>query len=147
VTWDDPILENPNYKNVRHMYVLVPDAWIIGSTHLRENEKIYNNGTSFKFFTPPACTATEMNWFKQKGKVYDNAETAVAELTKQLENAAANGLRTTEIMCSSKTVYDAVRKQMRSMQDSLKAKYSSVKGISDKCAEAMLVVELDVIYN
>jgi hypothetical protein len=36
---------------------------------------------------------------------------------------------------------------MKSMQDSLKSKYASVKGISDKCSEPMLVVELDVIYN
>jgi transglutaminase/protease-like cytokinesis protein 3 len=146
-TWDDPVLDTPNFKNIRHLYVLVPDAWIIGITHLSENEKFYNDGTSFKFFTPPPCTATAMNWFKQKGEVYSTVDSAVAELTSQLENAAANGLRTTEIMCSDKAVYDAVRAQMRSMQDSLKAKYSNVKGISDKCQEAMLVVELDVIYN
>jgi hypothetical protein len=147
ITWDDPILDTPNYKNVRHMFVLVPDEWILDKTHFSQNLKIYSDGTSFKFFDPPACTSTAENWFIKKGEVYDNAERAVAEITRQLENAAANGLRTTEIMCKDKAVYDAVRGQMKSMQDSLKSKYASVKGISDKCSEPMLVVELDVIYN
>jgi hypothetical protein len=147
ITWDDPILDTPNYKNVRHMFTLVPDAWILDITHFSQNLKIYSDGSSFKFFDPPACTATAENWFIQKGQVYDNADSAVEELKKQLENAAANGLRTTEIMVSDKTVYDAVRGQMKAMQDDLKAKHSNVKGISDKCSEPMLVVELDVIYN
>jgi hypothetical protein len=129
------------------MFVLVPDSWIIDKTHLYENMKFYSDGSSFKYFTPPACTATEMNWFKQKGKVYSSVDSAVAEITKQLENAASNGLRTAEIMCSDKSVYDGVRAEMLTLQKNIKAKYSSVKGLADSCNESMLVVELDVIYN
>jgi hypothetical protein len=147
VTWDDPILETPNYKNVRHMYVLVPDSWIIDKTHLSENMKFYADGTNFKYFTPPPCTSTAMNWFHQKGELYTDAASAVAELNRQLENAAKNGLRTTELMVSDKSVYDAVRAEMKTMQTTLTAAHSNVKGISDKCDELMLVIELDVIYK
>jgi hypothetical protein len=147
VTWDDPILDTPNYKNVRHMYMLVPDSWILDITHFSENLKFYNDGTSFKYFDPPACNSTAMNWFHQKGELYTDSASAIAELNRQLENAAANGLRTTEIMVSDKSVYDAVRAEMRTMQDTLMAAHSNVKGISDKCSAPMLVIELDVIYK
>ncbi|MDR0946833.1 MAG: hypothetical protein LBM87_03680 [Ruminococcus sp.] len=147
VTWDDPIFEIPNYKNVRHMYMLVPDSWILDKTHFSQNMKFYSTGESFKFFDVPQCTSTDMNWFKQEGMIFSDSTAAVSELTKQLDNAAANGLRTTEIMCADKTVYDKVRTELSTMQNSLKSKYSNVKGLSDKCNEAMLVVELDVIYN
>jgi hypothetical protein len=146
-TWADPILETPNYKNVNHMYMLVPDSWIIDKSHYNHNKIIYADGRSQLYFTPPACTSDTMNWFKQKGEVYSDAASAKAELTAQLDNAAKNGLRTTEIMCSSKAVYDAVKKDAMSMQNALKAKYSNVKGLSDKSNEYMLVIELDVIYN
>jgi hypothetical protein len=146
-TWADPILENPNYKNVTHMYMLVPDSWILNKTHFKQNRLLLADGTEHLYFTPPACTSDTMNWFKQEGKYYTDAAAAKAELKKQLENAAANGLRTTEIMCSSKAVYDAVKADAMSMQNDLKAKYSNVKGLSDKANENMLVIELDVIYN
>jgi hypothetical protein len=146
-TWADPILENPNLKNVTHMYMLVPDSWILNKTHFKQNKLILADGTEHLYFTPPACTSDAMNWFKQKGKYYSDAASAKAELVRQLDNAAANGLRTTEIMCSSKAVYDAVKADAMSMQNDLKAKYSNVKGLSDKANENMLVIELDVIYN
>ncbi|MDR0944293.1 MAG: hypothetical protein LBM41_07160 [Ruminococcus sp.] len=147
VTWDDPVLDTPNYKNVRHMYMLVPDSWILDRTHFSQNLKFYVDGSSFKYFDAPVCTATEMNWYKQSGKVYSDKDSAVAELKKQLDNAAANGLRTTEIMLSDKSVYDAVHAEMKNLQTELKANHSNVKGLSDKSAEVMLVIELDVIYN
>jgi precorrin-4 methylase len=83
--------------------------------------KFYADGSSFKYFTPPDCTATDMNWFKQKGVVYSSVDSAVAALTKQLENAAANGLRTAEIMCTDKSVYDGVRAEMLTLQKNSKA--------------------------
>ncbi|MDR0975174.1 MAG: hypothetical protein LBL80_05730 [Ruminococcus sp.] len=147
ITWDDPILDTPNYKNVRHMYMLVPDSWILDITHFSQNLKFYNDGTSFKFFDAPACTSTAMNWFHQKGELYTDSVSAIAELNRQLEYAASNGLRTTEIMVSDKSVYDAVRAELKSMQSTLTSAHSNVKGISDKCSEPMLVIELDVIYK
>jgi hypothetical protein len=146
-TWADPVLETPNYKNVNHMYFLVPDSWIIDKSHYNHNKIIYADGRTQLYFTPPSCTSDTMNWFKQKGEVYSDAASAKAEIKAQLDNAAKNGLRTTEIMCSTKAVYDAVKADAMSMQNDLKAKYSNVKGLSDKSNDNMLVIELDVIYN
>jgi hypothetical protein len=146
-TWADPILEKPNLKNVTHMYMLVPDKWILNISHFKQNKLLLADGTEHLYFTPPACTSDTMNWFRQKGKYYSDAATAKAELKKQLENAAANGLRTTEVMVSSKSVYDEVLKDAMSMQNDLKAKYSNVKGLSDKANPNSLIIELDVIYN
>jgi hypothetical protein len=147
VTWDDPVFETPNYKNVRHMFMLVPDSWILDRTHLHQNLKFYNDGTSFKYFDAPVCTATEMNWFKQSGKVYSDSASAIAELKKQLDNAANNGLRTTEIMVSDKSVYDAVHSELKALQTYTTGNHSNVKALSDKSAEVMLVIELDVLYK
>jgi hypothetical protein len=147
VTWADPILETPNYKNINHMYTFVPDSWILDKTHFNQNKLIFKDGRELYYFAPPACTADTMNWFKQNGKVYSDAASAKTELLSQLNNAASNGLRTTEIMCSSKTVYDAVKAEAMSMQNEIKGKYSNVKGLSDKSNPNMLVIELDVIYN
>jgi transglutaminase/protease-like cytokinesis protein 3 len=146
-TWADPILDKPNLKNVNHMYFLVPDSWIIDKSHYNHNMITYADGTKQLYFTPPACTSDTMNWFKQKGEVYSDAASAKTEIKAQLDNAAKNGLRTTEIMCSSKAVYDAVKADAMTMQNDLKSKYSTVKGLSDKSNEYMLVIELDVIYN
>jgi transglutaminase/protease-like cytokinesis protein 3 len=146
VTWNDPILDTPNYKNVRHMFMLIPDSWILDITHFSENMKFYADGTSFKYFTPPACTSTALNWFHQKGELYTDAASAIAELNRQLDYAASNGLRTAEIMVSDKSVYDAVRAEMRNMQSTLKSAHSNVTAISDKCSEPMLIIELDVLY-
>jgi hypothetical protein len=146
-TWSDPILETPNYKNITHMYTFVPDNWIINKTHFSHNKLILQDGTEILYFTPPVCNSDTMNWFKQEGKLYSDAASAKAEIKSQLDNAAKNGLRTAEIMCSSKTVYDAVKADAMSMQNELKGKYSNVKGLSDKSNVNMLVIELDVIYN
>jgi hypothetical protein len=147
VTWADPILETPNYKNITHMYTFVPDSWILEKSHFNQNKLIFSDGRELYYFTPPACTSDAMNWYKQSGKLYSDAASAKAELLSQLDNAAKNGLRTTEIMCSSKTVYDAVLAEAMALQKEIKGKYSNVKGLSDKSNPNMLVIELDVIYN
>jgi transglutaminase/protease-like cytokinesis protein 3 len=145
-TWSDPVLETANYKNINHMYILVPDKWILNKSHFNQNKVIYSDGSEILYFTPPACTSDAMNWFIQKGEVYSDAASAKAEIERQLDNAAKNGLRTTEIMCSSKTVYDAVLKDAVAMQNALKAKYSNVRALSIKSNPNMYVIELDVLY-
>jgi hypothetical protein len=147
VTWNDPVFEVPNVKNMRHMFMFVPDSWILGITHFSQNLKFYNDGTSFKYFDTPPCTATAMNWYIREGKVYSDKASAIAEIKSQLDYAAKNGTRTTELMVSDKSVYDAVRAELKTLQTELIAANSNVKGISDKCSEPMLVIELDVIYN
>ncbi len=145
-TWDDPILSTPNYKNIRYKYFLIPDSGIHNITHMHVGQKQLSNGNYITYFTPPACTDTDMTYFAQKGIVYSDFESADAALRAEIERAAKDGSRTAEIAVSSKELYNKIYDARMDYNDYAKG-FDGVKGVSDECSESLLVIEFDVIYN
>lgn len=146
VTWDDPILTTPNYKNIRYNYFLVPDKWIHNITHMHVNEKRSADGSYIKFFDPPACTETAQNYFIKNGLVCGDKDSADKAIRAEIKRAAEDGSRTAHIMVGSKDVYDAIYGDKKAY-NSYAAEFSGVKGVSDMCDENMLLIEFDVIYE
>lgn len=145
-TWDDPILNTPNYSNIRYNYFLVPDSYMHNTTHLHVSQKKLSNGGYITYFTPPACTETAQNYFVKNKLVYNDYESADAAIKAEIERAAKDGSRTAQITVGSKEIYDKIYGDRTSYNTYAKG-FSGVKGVSDECSEVMLLIEFDVIYN
>ena len=145
-TWDDPILNTPNYKNIRYNFFLVPDSGIHNLTHMHVGQKKLSNGSYITYFTPPACVSNDKNYFVTNGLVYSDFDSADKAIRAEIERAAKDGSRTAQIAVSSKDVYKQVYDKKMDYNDHAKG-FSGVKGVSDECNENLLVIEFDVIYN
>ena len=147
-TWDDPILSTPEYDYLRYNFFLVPDSWVNEKTHFKINEKALNSGSTYKYFDPPAATATAQNYFIKNGFVYNDADSADKAIKAELDKAADAGLSVAHIMVGSKDVYDAITGKAKEYQSYVKDGHSNVKGISNgNCNPHALIVEFDVKYN
>ena len=145
-TWDDPILNTPNYKNIRYNFFLVPDAGIHNITHMHVGQKKMSSGNYITYITPPACVDNDQNYFVKTGKVYSDFDSADKAIRAEIERAAKDGSRTAQIAVSSKDVYDQIYKAKMDYNDYAKG-FSGVKGVSDECNESLLLIEFDVIYS
>lgn len=143
-TWDDPILSEVDETNVRYRYFLVPDEWIHNKSHFNVNKKI--SGTQLTYFTPPACTATKMNYFNVTNQVYSDKASAESALKEKLKSTAASKMRAAEIRVSDKSVYDAVTAGLKDYAAWIKNENSSVTSVASNCDPNTLVIELDLIY-
>ena len=146
-TWDDPILSTPDYEFLKYNYFLVPDSWVNEKTHFKINTKTLSSGSSYKYFDPPAATATAQNYFVKNGLVYKDADSADKALKAELDKAADAGLSVAHIMVGSKDVYDTLYGKLKEYQNYVKEGRSNVKGIADNCNPHALIIELDVKYN
>ena len=146
VTWDDPKLPTPDSNYLRHTFFLVPDKWIKDISHFNANVKDFAFGT-VKYFTPPSCTESSQNYFAKKNMIYSDAASAEAAIKSQIDSVLASNGKVIEIRCENKEVYNAVYKKLKDYQTYAREKSSKVKGLSDMCTEAMLIIELDVQYN
>ncbi|MBD5139846.1 MAG: hypothetical protein HDT25_00275 [Ruminococcus sp.] len=146
-TWDDPLMDPPNYKNIRYNFFLVPDNWIHNVTHTHVNQHKFSNGKYITYFTPPACTDTAQNYFVKNGYVYNDFDSADAAIKAEIKKAAENKSRSAHIMVGSKSVYDQLYAKGTDYQKYAK-EFSGVRGISNKaCSEEMLIIEFDVLYD
>lgn len=146
-TWDDPLLETHNYKNIRYNFFLVPDKWIHGVTHKHVNEQKLSSGKYIKYFDPPACTETSQNYFIKNGYVYNDFASAETAIKAEIKKAAENKSRSACIMVGSKDVYDQIYAKGTEYQKYAK-EFSGVRGINNAaCSEEMLIIEFDVLYN
>jgi len=145
-TWDDPILNTPNYKNIRYNFFLVPDSGIHNITHMHVGQKKLSNGNYITYFTPPACVDNDQNYFVKTGKVYSDLDSADKAIKAEIERAAKDGSRTAQIAVSSKELYKQMYDKKMEYNDYAKG-FSGVKGVSDECSESLLLIEFDVIYN
>ncbi|MCM1023368.1 MAG: hypothetical protein NC395_04840 [Prevotella sp.] len=145
-TWDDPILNTPNYKNIRYNFFLVPDSGIHNLTHMHVGQKKLSNGNYVTYFTPPACVDNDQNYFVKSGKVCSDFDSADKAIRAEIERAAKDGTRTAQIAVSSKDVYDKIYAAKMDYNDHAKS-FSGVKGVNDECNENLLLIEFDVIYN
>lgn len=145
-TWDDPILNTPNYKNIRYNFFLVPDSGIHNITHMHVGQKKLSNGNYITYFTPPACVDNDQNYFVKTGKVYSDFDSADKAIRAEIERAAKDGSRTAQIAVSSKELYKQLYDAKMDYNTYAKG-FSGVKGVSDECSESLLLIEFDVIYN
>lgn len=143
-TWDDPILSTPVKDNLRHRYFAVPDEWIHNKSHYNVNRK--TTGTELTYFTPPACTKADMNYFAQVGKLYSDVDSAEKAIKDELTKAASSKTRVAEIRVSSKSVYDQLTGRLKDYASWIRAENSSVKKVASNCDEKTLVIELDLGY-
>ena len=143
-TWDDPILSEVDETNVRYRYFLVPDEWIHNKSHFNINRKI--SGTQLTYFTPPACTATKMNYFNVTNQVYSDKASADSALKEKLKSTANAKMRAAEIRVSDKSVYDAITANLKDYASWIKSENSSVTSVASNCDPNTLVIELDLIY-
>ncbi len=144
VTWDDPLLNTPNYKNIRYNYFLVPDSYMEDITHFHRSEKKTSGGDYIKLFDPPACTSTAQNYFVKNNLVYSDFASADAALRAEIERAAKDGSRTAQITVASKELYNQIY-DVRMDYNTFAKGFDGIKGVSDECNEAMLLIEFDVI--
>lgn len=146
-TWDDPLMDPPNYKNIRYNFFLVPDKWIHNVTHMHVNQQKLSSGKYLTYFTPPACTETAQNYFIKSGYVYNDFASADAALKAEIKKAAENKSRSAHIMVGSKDLYDQIYAKGTDYQKYAK-EFSGVRGISNAaCSEEMLIIEFDVLYS
>ena len=145
-TWDDPILNTPNYKNIRYNFFLVPDSGIHNLTHMHVGQKKLSNGSYITYFTPPACVDNDQNYFVKTGKVYSDFDSADKAIKAEIERAATDGSRTAQIAVSSKELYKQIYDAKLDYNTYAKG-FSGVKGVNDECNENLLMIEFDVIYN
>lgn len=146
-TWDDPLMDPANYKNIRYNFFLVPDKWIHEVTHTHINQHKLSSGKYITYFTPPACTETAQNYFIKNGYVYNDFDSADTAIKAEIKKAAENKSRSAHIMVGSKDVYDQLYAKGTDYQKYAK-EFSGVRGISNKaCSEEMLIIEFDVLYN
>lgn len=146
-TWDDPLMDPPNYKNIRYNYFLVPDKWIHNVTHMHVNQQKLSSGKYITYFTPPACTETAQNYFVKSGYVYNDFASAETAIKAEIKKAAENKSRSAHIMVGSKDVYDQLYAKGTEYQKYAR-EFSGVRGINNAaCSEEMLVIEFDVLYD
>lgn len=144
VTWDDPLLNTPNYKNIRYNYFLVPDSYMDDITHFHRSQKKTSGGDYITLFDPPVCTATAQNYFVKNNLVYSDFASADAALRAEIERAAKDGSRTAQITVASKELYNQIY-DVRMDYNTYAKGFDGIKGVSDECNEAMLLIEFDVI--
>ncbi|MBQ5332848.1 MAG: hypothetical protein J6K92_06275 [Oscillospiraceae bacterium] len=143
-TWDDPILKEVDETTLRYRYFLVPDEWIHNKSHFNVNTKV--SGTQIKYFDPPKCTATKMNYFNVSGELYSDKASAESALKDKLKSYAANKMRAVEIRVASKDVYDAITGNLKEYASWIKSENSSVSSVASNCDPNTLVIELDLNY-
>ncbi|MCM1578106.1 MAG: hypothetical protein NC078_04825 [Ruminococcus sp.] len=145
-TWDDPILTEVDTTNIRHRNFLVPDEWIHNKSHFNINKKI--TGTQVTYFTPPACTDSDLNYFKVKNELYSDKDSADKALRAKLKSCADSGLRTAEIRVTDKSIFDELTSSssLKEYASWIKGESSKVTGVSSNCDPNTLVIELDLAY-
>ena len=146
-TWDDPILKTVDPANIRYNYLLVSDSWTREISHFKINQLKLSTGT-VTYFAPPACTETKENYFVRNNKVYSDTAAAEKAIKDALLEASKNKAHTAQIMVSSKDVYDALQDKVLDYNTWIKENGSNnIKGIANNSNAAMMIVELDIIYN
>ena len=146
--WGDPMNEH-NSKYVRYNFFLVPDAWI-KNDHLSVNLVFRSNGSSIKYFDPPACTKTSCNYFKSYKKEYSSVESAAQAMYDELEAAIKAGRNVAHIRVTDAEIWETLHSTdyAKKFQNFAKEKGNVAKLARQKrWSEGVLVVQYDIFYN
>ena len=145
-TWGDPVNKHDE-KYIRYNFFLNSDNEIKDS-HLKANQYIRGNGTSFTIFTPPACTKTTYNYFKVNKKEFSSLSDAKTALYAELDNALANKINVAEIKVTDSATYDALLTDSfaKELQTYAKSKGASKLARQTTYNKGVLVVQYDIFY-
>ncbi|MBQ8781823.1 MAG: hypothetical protein IJZ72_09140 [Oscillospiraceae bacterium] len=146
--WGDPMNEHDS-KYVRYNFFLVPDAWIVND-HLSINQVFMSDGTSIKYFDPPACTKSSCNYFKAYNKEYSTVESAAQAMYDELEAAIKAGRNVAHIRVTDASVWETLHstEYAKKFQTFAKGKGNVSKLARQKrWSEGVLVVQYDIFYN
>jgi hypothetical protein len=104
-TWGDPF--DRGGKFMSHPFFLVPDSWIT-ETHLMSNQKTLSSGAVIDFFTAPACTASDLNYFKAMNREFTGLDAAYAGIRAEIKRALEAGELTAEIRVTDTETYETL---------------------------------------
>lgn len=143
-TWDDPMIKRNDPDFLRHDYLLVTDGEIEGKSHF--TDELYKGLT--------VCESERLNYFAQKGLLFDSAAEGVKAFSEQIKAAGMAGKREAEIRFSSDDAYFAA---MARLFDSGEAK-DIIENINGNCGtqirsaykhnnDDMRIVHISLIYE
>jgi hypothetical protein len=104
-TWGDPFDQGGSY--ISHPFFLVPDAWIVNS-HRMPNQKSLSSGAVINFFDAPACTASDLNYFKAMNREFTGLDAGYAGIRAEIKRALEAGERTAEIRVTDAETYNTL---------------------------------------
>jgi hypothetical protein len=115
-TWGDP--NGRGGKYISHPFFLVPDSWITAS-HLMPNQKTLNSGTVLTFFTAPACTSDDLNYFKVMNREFTGVDAGYAGICAEVKRALEAGESTAEVRITDSASYSTLisNSYWKSVQD------------------------------
>lgn len=150
-TWGDPINKYDG-KYIRHTYFLVPDSQIHDISHFNVNCFFLSDGSRINCFTPPKCTKTSYNYFKQEGLYFNSYDAADAALKEAIKKAVANKENVVQIRVSNEELFDQLTNltAASAYQKYAKSLSSSVKSIGKYTAQTYKstgVVTIEINYN
>lgn len=146
--WGDPMNDH-NSKYVRYNFFLVPDSWIVND-HLSVNLVFRSNGSSIKYFDPPACTKSSCNYFKAYNKEFSTVESAAQAMYTELEEAIKAGRNVAHIRVTDSSIWDTLlsNEYAKAFQSYAKEKGNVAKLARQKrWSEGVMVVQYDIFYN
>lgn len=150
-TWGDPINDYDG-RYIRHTYFLVPDSEIHNISHFNVSCFFTSDGTKIKCFTPPKCTKTTYNYFKQEGLYFKDYDSADAAIKAAIKKAVANKENVVQIRVSSEELFNKLTElsSASAFKKYAKSLSSSVKTISRFTSQTDLatgVVTFEIKYN
>ena len=149
-TWGDPIGTN-NADYIQYEFFLVPDSWIVDSTHFNVNKVTLKSGKKVSLYTAPSCKKTKYNYFIKSNLNFDSASAAEAALKTQIQNAVKNKKTVVEVRVTSKNLYTQLTGNTYAQVFSKYAKNqsSNVKSISKHTTytQASFIVHYDITYK
>ena len=100
-TWDDPAnITDPTY--LRHNFLMVTDAEILGITHFM----------TMPYYTPPTASGTKHDYFKTKGLYASSAAEGEEMIKKAVLEAAKTGQKQIQVKFASKAAFDEAHKKL-----------------------------------
>ncbi len=139
-TWDDPILTTPNEGFVRHFYMLVRDADIIGLTHIADTT----------YFSYPLASNTD-NYYVREGYSVSSASDAINALTALAKVQVEEGSYDIAVRFTNKDAYNSAVDRLFTLKEiktvlSAANKYSSSNKVKTNRYVRLLDDDLWIIH-
>lgn len=118
LTNDDPILQTPSSKYIRHNFFMVPDAWIENVSHFRFNLSQMYSGV--ELFKAPTATSSDYYFFNYYDKAYSGYNSAYNELLNRVVNGVNNRESLVQIRALNYDTYNQLKNNLVALKDDAK---------------------------
>ena len=119
LTNDDPILQTPSSKYIRHNFFMIPDAWIENVSHFRFNLSQMYSGV--ELFKAPAATSSDYYYFNYYDSAYSDYNSAYTELLNRVVNGVNNRESLVQIRALNYETYNQLKNSLVTLKDDAKA--------------------------